>query len=270
MAKVISCINEKGGVAKTTTAKNLAAGLALKDFKVLIIDLDPSANLTKSLGYYADKNDTTIRDILKKYSDGEEVEPTAGIEHIDEEGFDLIMSSYNLHSFVLELASAQMREVILQTYIDDIKDNYDYIIIDCPGGLDILVTNALYASDYIIVPLEPQYLSIDAVQNLFIEIYKARKFSKRGGKPEILGLLFAKVRDYTKNDKEIMETIRQNYSEKMNVFKTQIPVSVKIPESDKNQMSIFRFAPKTTAAMSYADFVDEVLDDINGKENNNG
>lgn len=257
MGKVIACVNEKGGVAKTTTVKNLSIGLAREGKKVLAIDLDPSCNLTTSLGIYGYDGDDilSILQIAKEFKDFPE---DIALVH-QEEGIDFIPGNVALHDFEKELMSAMQREVVLRWYITSIRDKYDYIFIDCPAGLGIYVSNALFASDSIIIPVEPQFLGVGAMQNLFGVVNQIRRLNGTNSKPEILGILFTKVRSNTNNDRELMEYYISEYKDKINIFSTFIPHSVRFAESDGEGESIYSFANKSSAAMTYLDLVKEFL-----------
>lgn len=261
MGKIIACVNEKGGVAKTTTIKNVSIGLAMRGYKVLVVDLDPSANLTKALGLVANTDTGSICEILDKAIGFESIPEDFGISH-QEEGIDVITSSKELHLYESKLAAAFQREVILRRYIVTISDKYDYIFLDCPAGLGIFVTNALFCADSLIVPLQPQFLAVEAMQNLFGDVAMVRKLNGTNAKPEILGALFTMVRTNTNNDMKIMSNLRQNYSSGVPFFKTYIPLLAKIPESDLARKSIYKHEAKSNAAMIYNDLVDEILQKI--------
>lgn len=260
MGKIIACVHEKGGVGKSTTVKHLSVGLFRKGKKVLIIDLDPSGNLTLSLGMGSmDPNERgAICEIIEKIIEFEDVPEGFGIKK-HEEGIDIITSSYHLHSVVDKMQSSYQRELILKRYITGIKELYDYILIDSPGGLGLLSVNALFCADELIIPLQPHMTSVQAIQNLFICISNVRKM--RGTKkPGILGMLFVMARTNTNNDNVIMKDLRAAYEGKIPFFKTFIPLATKIPESDKKMQSIFKYAENSAAAMIYQDLVDEILE----------
>lgn len=261
MGKIIACVNEKGGVAKTTTIKNVSIGLAMRGNKVLVIDLDPSANLTKALGLEMNPDIGSICEIFEKSINFEDIPEGYGITH-QEEGIDVITSSKGLHLYESKLAAAFQREIVLRRYITTISQNYDYIFLDCPAGLGIFVTNALFCADSIIIPLQPQFLAVEAMQNLFGNVAMVRKLNGTNAKPEILGALFTMVRTNTKNDMNIIRNLRQNYSAGVPFFKTYIPLVAKIPESDLARKSIYKHADKSNAAMIYNDLVDELLERI--------
>ena len=258
MGKVIACVNEKGGVAKTTTIKNLSVGIAMKGYKVLVVDLDPSANLTKCLGLSQSGEEGTICEIIGAYIECEDVPEGFGIVK-SEEGIDVITSSNALHCYESKLAAAYQREVVLRRYINTIKDKYDFIFLDCPAGLGIFVDNALFAADSIIIPTEANYLDVEAMQNLFSKTAMVRKLNGTGTKPEIRGIVFTSVRLSTKNNRAIMEELREQYAGRLNIFNAYIPLNSKIPESDLAQESIFKYARNCTAALNYMDLVEEFL-----------
>lgn len=258
MGKVIACVNEKGGVAKTTTIKNLSVGVAMKGFKVLVIDLDPSANLTKCMGLDRPDEEGTICDIMGAYIECEDVAEGFGIMR-SEEGIDVITSSNALHCYESKLAAAYQREVVLRRYINTVKEKYDFVFLDCPAGLGIFVDNALFAADAIIIPTEANYLDVEAMQNLFSKVAMVRKLNGTKRKPEIKGIVFTSVRLSTKNNRIIMENLRKQYEGRINIFKAYIPLNSKIPESDLARESIYKYAKTSTAAMNYMDLVDEFI-----------
>lgn len=263
MGKVIACVHEKGGVAKSTTVKNVSVGLVKAGKKVLVIDLDPSGNLTSFLGVgnTDSQGRGTICSILENIVDSGDCEnfpERFGIEkHV--EGIDIITSSVHLHSVVAKMQSTFQREVILKKYVSTIKEKYDYILIDSPGGLELLAINALFCADELIIPLQPHMASVQAIQNLFVYISKVRKFNGTNRKPEILGMLFVTVRVNTKNDTQIMTELKKQYNDKIPFFKTFIPLTTKIPDSDTAMQSIFKYAEKSSAGHAYKDLVDEIL-----------
>lgn len=259
MGKIIACMNEKGGVAKTTTVKNVAVGLAMEGKKVLAIDLDPSASLSKSLGVNSTEEKGTICNILDYSIDCEEIPDGCGIVH-QEEGIDIITSSRHLRAYESKLMETMQRELVLQRYVYSIRDKYDYIFIDCLAGLGIFVTNALFCADALIIPVEPQFLAASAMQNLFVNIAQVRKLNGTHRRPEILGGLFSKVRTNTNNDKFVMEKLKKTSGAGVNYFNTYIPHLVAFSESDAARQSIYKYAKNSAAAMIYSDLVKEILE----------
>lgn len=262
MGKIIACVNEKGGVAKTTTIKNVSVGLAKHGKRVLVIDLDPSMNLTKCMGMgernATIKQDITICDILDKSIEYEDVPDGYGIYH-QEEGVDIIISSDKLRAYEDKVFMAPQREIVLRRYVETIKEKYDYIFIDCLAGLGIFVLNALFCADSVIIPLAPQFLSVEAMQNLYEKIALIRKQNGTRTKPEVLGTVFTMVRTNTNNDKSIIDMCKSSYAKGANFFHTYIPDLVAYSESDIDGHSIFGYQPKSPAAMIYGELVDEVL-----------
>jgi chromosome partitioning protein len=258
MGKIIACVNEKGGVAKTTTIKNVSIGLANQGKKVLAVDLDPSANLTKILGLVPENGVGAICEIFEKSIKCEDIPKGLGIVR-QQEGIDVITSSNNLHAYETQLVSAMQREIVLRNYLFPLKDDYDYILVDCPAGLGIFVTNALFSADSLIIPLQPHYSAVEAMQNLFKLIAMVRKMNGTNVKPEVLGVLFTLVRTNTNNDRNIMDELRKSYSGHVRVFDTYIPLAAKIPDSDLARKSIYSHAQNSSAAMIYTDLVNEIL-----------
>lgn len=257
MGKVIACVNEKGGVAKTTTVKNLSIGLAMEGKRVLAIDLDPSCNLTSSIGIF-DNDGDDIMSIFKVAQTFSDIPEEIGIIH-HEEGIDFIPSTSKLHEYEKELNSVMQREVILRWYISSIRDKYDYVFIDCPAGLGVYTSNALFAADSIIIPVEPQFLGAGAMQNVFGLVNQIRRLNGTNVKPDILGILFTKVRINTNNDRELIDYFKTEYKDKINIFNTYIPHSVRFSESDGEGKSIYAYSPKTSAAMTYGDLIKEFI-----------
>lgn len=263
MSRIIACVNEKGGVAKTTTIKNLSVGLAAHGKKVLAIDLDASTNLSTSLGIQIVPGETiTILNGLEKVMNMEDVPEDYGIIH-HEEGIDIIPSTRDLHKFETSLIAADHREIILREFLSNYKDKYDYIFLDCPAGLGIYVSNALYCADSIIIPVQPQFLGFGAMQNLLVRIKTVWRFNGSNNtirKPDIMGILYTMVKPNTNNDKMIMDGIDELVkTNNINIFETYIPNSVRFSESDGEMQSIFKFAPKSTSAAIYEQLVNEFL-----------
>lgn len=259
MGKIIAVLNEKGGVAKTTTVKNLSVGLAETGKRILAVDLDPSANLTSALGYFnLDPGQATIMDLFKLSEQCEDIPKGMAILH-NEEGIDLIPSLNAFHDYETQLLSAMQKEIVLRRILHPLTEDYDYIFIDCPAGLGIYVTNALFAADQVIIPVQPQFLGASAMMNLFTCINKVRKLNGTGVKPELLGILFTMVRANTRNDMDMIEHFKETYKGKHRIFGTYIPSSVRFSESDGEGLSIYKYAPKSASAFIYTEMVKEFL-----------
>lgn len=274
MCKVIACVNEKGGVAKTTTVKNLSAALAIMGNRVLAIDLDPSANLSTSLGVLPSEDDEEDSGILKVFntemrkSDGEEEDgyPSGIVTNLRDEGFDLVTSSMDIHGIEHELVKHEMSVYFLRYFVEFVRKSYDYILIDCPAGLGKLVANGMAACDYILIPSAANFLDLEALQNVFGLYNSIKRGMKKSGKyapPEICGIVFTSVRAATNNNRENMRVIREMEEGKVYVFNTFIPLAAKIPESDTMRMSIFRYDKNCIAAINYNALAEELLEVTN-------
>lgn len=267
MGKIIALVNEKGGVAKTTTTKNVSIGFGMRGKKVLVLDIDPSMSLTSLLDLKPTDGDETIADIIENEIEMNDMPMGYGIRSY-EEGIDVITSSARLHSTEQKLNQAMQREVVLRNILQQYKDEYDYIFIDCPAGLGIFTVNALFAADEIIIPMEPHVSNIEAIQSVFKTINMVRKYNGTGKKPEVLGALFTMVRPNTNNDKVVMEQLRKLYGEHMRFFDSIITMTSKIPETEIPKCSIYKHAPNSAAAMMYSDLTEEILKLEEGSESN--
>lgn len=175
MTKTIAIANQKGGVGKTSTAVNLGAGLKREGFDVLLIDLDAQANLTMALGFQnPDEIPYTISNILQKAVREEAIDPSEGIL-TTEEGIDLMPSNIQLSGYEASLINEYGREAMLKQYVEAVKMNYDYIIIDCQPSLNILTVNALAAADSVLIPTQPQYFSMAGLQMFFETVGKMQR-----------------------------------------------------------------------------------------------
>ena len=258
MAYIIAISNQKGGVAKTTTAEHLGIGLAEKGFRVLLIDADPQGSLTTSLGCrYPDELEMSLANILQSIMDDIDLDPMGCIIH-HEEGIDLLPGNISLAVVEANMATAICRELILKTCIARISDNYDYIIIDCMPSLGILTTNALACADSVLIPLQAAYLPVKGLQQLISTIGIVQKRLNRDLKIE--GILITATDLRTNIAKDIVSLLRSNYGERIRIFRITIPNTCKFSESSAEGVSIYRYAPQHKASLAYAALVEEVLD----------
>ena len=256
--KVIAIINQKGGVGKTKTTVNLSVGLARYGKKVLIIDADPQASLTVSLGISnPDAHDITIASVMQEIIEEGTVSPDFGIIH-NKEGVDLLPSNIELSGMETGLVNVMSREFILKEYIRQIGDRYDYILIDCMPSLGMLTVNALVAADSVIIPCQPNYLSTKGISLLLKSITKVRRTINPALK--IDGILLTMVDNRTKNAKEISSSLRETVGQNIRVFETEIPRSVRVAESSISGQSILAYDKGGKAALAYEALTKEVME----------
>ena len=239
-ATIIAVVNQKGGTGKTTTTENLGVGLALEGKKVLLVDTDPQASLTVSLGNPCpDDLSPTLSDLMGKIMMENPITPDEGILH-HPEGVDLVPSNIELSGMEVALVNAMSRETILRQYLDTVKQNYDYILLDCMPSLGMLTVNALAAADNVLIPVQAAYLPAKGLEQLLGTINKVKR--QINPKLRIEGIL-----------------IRESYGGKLKVYKTDIPRSVRAEEISAEGTSIFKHDPKGKVAEAYKILTKEVL-----------
>ena len=258
-ATTIAVVNQKGGTAKTTTTENLGIGLAQEGKKVLLIDTDPQASLTISLGYpRPDDIGVTLSDIMNKIIDDKPIQDREGIlTHA--EGVDLMPSNIALSGMEVSLVNAMSRESILKQYIDTVNQKYDYILLDCMPSLGMLTINALAAADDVLIPVQAQYLSAKGLEQLLGTVSKVKR--QINPKLKIEGILMTMVDGRTNYAKEISSLIRDTYGGRIKVFDTDIPRSVRAAEISAEGTSIFKHDPKGKVADAYRVLTKEVIAD---------
>lgn len=258
MCKVIICANQKGGVAKTTSVVNIGVGLARMGKKVLLIDNDPQASLTESLGYQEpDKLPVTLSNIMEWVLNEEDFNLAEGILH-HKEGIDLMPSSIELSGVETSLVSIMSSETILKEYVSMMRDKYDYIIVDCSPNLGQLTINALVAADDIIIPVQSAYLPLKGLQQLLKTIARVKR--KMNPSLNIMGVLITMVDYRTVYANEITEVLYQHYGKDLHIFDEVIPFSVKAAEQSAEGVSIFSHDQKGKVATAYDIITKEVAD----------
>lgn len=199
MSRVIAIANQKGGVGKTTSAVNLAAGLADQGKKVLVVDLDPQASLTLCMGYREpDKLDHSITEVISAVVNDDELPEGFGVIHV-RDNLDLLPSNINLSAAEVSLVNAMSRELVLRTYMEQVRSQYDYVLIDCMPSLGILTVNALACADSVLVPVQAAYLPVKGLQQLIKTIYTVRRLNNN---LSIEGILFTMVKNFFLASKE--------------------------------------------------------------------
>ena len=250
MGKVIAVANQKGGVGKTTTAINLSASLAANDLKVLLIDSDPQGNATTGVGISKAEGRPTLYQALLG-----EAELADVVVHTEFEGLDLVSSDKNLVAANLELVDLEGRESRMREKLEPLRNNYSFIIIDCPPALDLLTLNAMVASDTILIPIQCEFFALEGISQLLDTIQRVRESFGRELKVE--GVLLTMYDDRTNLTRQVEQDLR-NFFEN-SVFKTVIPRSVRLAEAPSFGKPILSYDVRSRGAESYIQLAKEVL-----------
>ena len=251
MGRVIAVANRKGGVGKTTTTINLSACLAEKGKKVLAVDADPQGNMTSGLGVNRKKSKYSIYDLFI----GEcELKDCLAKSVMD--GLTVIPSNEDLAAAEIELIGVEKKEYILKNYINKVKDEYDYIVIDCPPSLGTLTVNAMTAADTVLVPIQCEYYALEGLSQLMHTIELVKK--RLNPDLEMEGVVFTMYDARTNLSLQVVENVRKNLKE--NIYKSIIPRNVKLAEAPSHGLPIILYDSKCNGAEGYRALADEVIE----------
>lgn len=247
--RVIALANQKGGTGKTTTTVNLGIGLARLGQKVLLIDADPQGDLTTCLGWQdQDGLQTTLATIMEKVIRDEPFSVDEGILH-HKEGVDLMPANIELSAMEMSLVNAMSREFTLRTYVNEVKKNYDTVLIDCMPSLGMITINALAAADSVIIPVQAHYLPAKGMTQLMRTIGKVKRQINPSLK--VNGVLLTLVDGRTNLAKQTAETLRQSYGSVLKIYRSEIPVAIKAAEISAAGKSIYAYDNGSKVAQAY-------------------
>lgn len=250
MGRVIVVANQKGGVGKTTTAINLSACLAETGKKILAIDMDPQGNMTSGLGVDKDATEKTAYELLLGEVKLEECLQKSVVDNLD-----LLASNINLAAAEIELIGEEEKEFILQRGLEAVRDQYDYIIIDCPPSLNVLTINAMCAADTVLVPIQCEYYALEGLSQLIHTINLVQE--RLNPNLEIEGVVFTMYDARTNLSLQVVENVKSNLHQ--TIYKTIIPRNVRLAEAPSHGMPITLYDSKSAGAESYRLLAEEVI-----------
>ena len=251
MGKIIAITNQKGGVGKTTTSINVAACLADQGKKVLLVDMDPQGNATSGVGIIRNELENTVYELLLGECESSECKAECAVENLD-----VLPSNANLSGAEIDLIGMENREFILKDALDKIKDDYDFIIIDCPPALNLLTVNALVAADSVMVPIQCEYYALEGLTQLLHTINLIQE--RLNDRLEIDGVLFTMYDTRTNLSAEVVENVRDNIH--LHIYATIIPRNVRLAEAPSYGLPIHMYDKKSAGAEAYENLAKELID----------
>ena len=251
---IIAVTNQKGGVGKTTSVLNIGVFLAKKGKKVLLVDIDPQANLTSGLGIERDRENDGFISIYDVLVNQEEVK--SSIKKSRVENLSVIPSSIELAGAEVEMVNAMSRESVLKKALDQVKDEFDYIIIDCPPSLGLLTINSQVAADLVVIPVQAEYYALEGLGQLMNTI----KLVKSNLNPnlDIGGVVLTMFDSRTNLSKDIALELKNHFDDKL--FETLVPRNIKLSEAPSHGLAIVEYEPESSGAQAYDRLTQEIID----------
>ncbi|MBE5868342.1 MAG: ParA family protein [Lachnospiraceae bacterium] len=250
MGKIIAIANQKGGVGKTTTSINLSASLAEKGKKILVIDADPQGNTTSGFGIDKNSLDNTIYELILGECSIHDCVIKDVLKRVA-----ILPSNVNLAAAEIELIGVEKKEFILKNEVDWIKDQYDFIIIDCPPSLNILTINALTTADSVLVPIQCEYYALEGLSQLIHTVNLVKE--RLNPELEMEGVVFTMFDSRTNLSNQVVENVKNHLNQ--NVYKTMIPRNIRLAEAPSYGKPISVYDPKSTGAEAYMKLAAEVI-----------